>query len=491
MAHNTMKYTVAKGLFALAMFVALAFVCATPAFAATGSLKVLSEEGSHPYQAFKLFSCTVDSDNFILNVSTNGCMPADFYADAFMSSNAQEMAEEVSRQISGPQASAYAAALSKKVVAHREDGSTQEFKTGEDVALDTGVYMLISHDAQPILVTVGNDAVVVNEKSTLPSVSKEISSAPKSVTSTDNATFASLATTGVAQQLTFHVTGTLPSNYEAFDAYRYAFVDTPSKGIVVDPSSVVVSLIDELGKRTNLSQGYTVAYDQGILRVAFDDLKQCAPGATAGSKIELSYRATLDTKNAEFGFDKGNPNSVAIEYRRSPSYDELGTTKPSVTTAYSFALNMVKVDANNTQKTLSGARFDMFDEQGNLFATATTDEAGSINIVGIAPGTYQLKETAAPTGYQPLEKPITVVVKADADTRSLTASVTSDAAKLTNVDASKGTVSISVSNEQLPSGLFSKTGDIEMEALFGLALVAFIAGMTIIVIATRNKRIRN
>ena len=74
-------------------------------------------------------------------------MPADFYADAFASSNAQEMAEEVSRQISGPQASAYAAALSKKVVAHREDGSTQEFKTGEDVALDTGVYMLISHDA--------------------------------------------------------------------------------------------------------------------------------------------------------------------------------------------------------------------------------------------------------------------------------------------------------------------------------------------------------
>ena len=243
--------------------------------------------------------------------------------------------------------------------------------------------------------------------------------------------------------------------------------------------------------RTNLSQGYTVAYDQGILRVAFDDLKQCAPGATAGSKIELSYRAALDTKNAEFGFDEGNPNSVVIEYRRSPSYDELGTTKPSVTTAYSFALNMVKVDANNTQKTLSGARFDMFDEQGNLFATATTDEAGSINIVGIAPGMYQLKETAAPTGYQPLEKPITVVVKADADTRSLTASVTSDAAKLTNVDASKGTVSISVSNEQLPSGLFSKTGDIEMEALFGLALVAFIAGMTIIAIATRNKRIRN
>ena len=73
----------------------------------------------------------------------------------------------------------------------------------------------------------------------------------------------------------------------------------------------------------------------------------------------------------------------------------------------------------------------------------------------------------------------------------MTASVTSDAAKLTNVDASKGTVSISVSNEQLPSGLFSKTGDIEMEALFGLALVAFIAGMTIIAIATRNKRIRN
>ena len=492
MAQKAIKQSWLMGVFAFIAALALVCICATPAFAASGLLKVVPEEGSHSYQAYQLFACDVNADGSISNVSTDGCMPADFYADAFTSSRAQEMAEEVSHQINGPQASAYAAALSRIVVAHSEGAAVSEFETGVEVTLGTGVYMLISHDAQPILVTVGGGAaVVVNEKSTLPSVSKEVASAPKGALKANNLSYGLLATSGITQQMVFRVMGTLPSNYEAFDTYRYAFVDTPSKGIVIDPSTVLVSLIDDQGKQTMIPKGYTTTYEQGVLRVAFEDLKQSVPAATNGCKIMVTYSAALDTQKAELGFDQGNPNSVVIEYRRSPSYDELGTTKPSITTTFTFALSLVKVDASDAQKFLSGARFELKDSQGIVVATATTDESGYLSVVGIAPGKYQLVEKVAPSGYKALSKPIEVEISADTSTLSLTASVSSDAAKLVSVDAAQGTISLSMENEQIPPSIFPQTGDVALRVLFGFVLIALVAGVTIIVLAVRNKQRRD
>lgn len=491
MAQKAMKSSWLKGIFAIVASVVLVCVCATSAFAASGSLKVVAEEGSHSYQAYKLFACDVNADGTISNISTYGCMSEDFYADAFASSRPQEMAEEVSRQINGPGASAHAASLSRTVVAHGEGAAVREFQTGVEVTLDAGVYLLISHDAQPILVTIGGEAVVVNEKSTLPSVLKEVACVPTVGAFADSASFGQVAMAGASRQLVFRVTGTLPSNYEAFDTYRYAFVDTPGKGLVIDPSSLVVTLIDNQGQETTLSQGYTVSYDQGVFRVVFDDLKQSVPAAAYGSKVVLTYRATLDPKLADLGFNQGNPNSVSIEYRRSPSYEEIGTTKPSVTTTYSFALSLVKVDSADSQKLLSGARFELRDEQGICIAAAVTDEAGALRIAGIAPGKYQLKEIVPPSGYVVLSNPITVEISADAETRSLTASVASDAAKVVNVDAGGGEVSLSVANEQITTGIFSRTGDAATGVLLGLATVAIVAGVLIVALLPRRRHRRD
>lgn len=79
-----MKYRWLKSLAAFVAAIVLSFVCAAPAFAASGSLKVVSQEGTHSYQAYKLFACDVNADGSVSNVSTAGCMPADFYADALL-----------------------------------------------------------------------------------------------------------------------------------------------------------------------------------------------------------------------------------------------------------------------------------------------------------------------------------------------------------------------------------------------------------------------
>lgn len=485
-----MEYRRSKSLAAFAAAIVLSLVCAAPAFAASGSLKVVSQEGAHSYQAYKLFACDVDADGSVSNVSTAGCMPADFYADAFASSNAQEMAEEVSRQVNGPQASSYAAALSRQVVAHGGGAAVREFDTDAAVTLSAGVYLLVSHDAQPILATVGSSPVEVNEKSTLPSVSKEVASFARGDGSAAPASFGQSATAGFSQRLAYRVTGTLPSNYEAFESYCYAFVDAPGKGIVIDPASVAVSLIDDQGSEQVLSGGYAVSFDQGVLRVAFDDLKRSVPNAGRGSKIVLSYTAALDPDNASYGFEQGNPNSARIEYSRSPSYNEKGTSKPSSTKAYSFVLALTKVDAQDGRKLLPGASFELKDAQGNR-VSGVTDDAGCLRIAGVAPGKYQLAETAAPSGYSRLDRPIAVEVAADPDTLTLSAFATSDYAKVTQVDAGKGVMSISVQNSQRSSGILPGTGDVVAKASLALLVFAVVAGAAFAVVSARKSRRRD
>ena len=492
MAQKAMKSSWLKGVFAIVASVVLACVCATSAFAASGSLKVVTEEENHSYQAYKLFACDVNADDSISNVSTDGCMPADFYEDAFASSRPQEMAEEVSRQINGPQASAYAAALSRTVVAHSEGAVVREFQTGVEVALDSGVYLLVSHDAQPILVTIGGSAVVVNEKSTLPSVTKEVVSVSKGSPQIDSAAFGSLATTGIGKQMVFRVTGTLPSNYEAFDTYSYAIIDTPSEGIAIDPSSVIVYRVDVQGQRAPISEGYAVSCEQGVLRVAFENLKRSVPAAAHGDKIVLEYRAELDVEKAQLGYSQGNANSVVLEYRRSPSYNETATTKPSIAKAFTFALNLVKVDATDLQKTLSGACFELKDEQGAVIASGTTDDSGFLSLAGLAPGTYQLEETAAPAGYKVPTGPIKVEIGADAQELFLSASIASDFAKVVSVDADGGLISLSTDNERSIAGATVQTGDRTAGVLVGLAVVALASGLVaVLALLARRKRRRD
>lgn len=490
MAQKAMKSNWLKGVFAIVASVVLACACVTSAFAASGLLKVMAEEGNHSYQAYRLFTCDVDGDGSISNVSTDGCMPADFYEDAFTSSRPQEMAEEISRQINGPQASAYAAALSRTVVAHGEGAVAREFQTGVEVALDSGVYLLVSHDAQPILVTVGGSAVVVNEKSTLPSVTKEVASVSKGSPQVDSASFGSVATTGVGKQMAFRVTGTLPSNYEAFDTYSYAFIDTPGEGVAIDPSSVLVYRVDAQGQRVAISEGYAASYEQGVLRVAFEDLKHSVPAAAHGDKIVLEYRADLDVEKAQLGYSQGNANSAVLEYRRSPSFNETATTKPGIAKAFTFALNLVKVDAADPQKVLSGACFELKDEQGAVVASGTTDDLGFLGLAGLAPGVYRLKETAAPAGYKAPMSPIKVEIGADAQTLFLSASISSDFTKVVSVNADEGLISLSIGNEQAIAGATVQTGDRAMGAFVALVVVALVSGLAVVLALLARRKHR-
>lgn len=72
-------------------------------------------------------------------------------------------------------------------------------------------------------------------------------------------------------------------------------------------------------------------------------------------------------------------------------------------------IKIIKVDSEDTSKTLPGAEFKLYDSNHILIGTYTTDSNGEIIISGLKVGSYILEETKAPAGYKLPDNPVTPV----------------------------------------------------------------------------------
>lgn len=142
---------------------------------------------------------------------------------------------------------------------------------------------------------------------------------------------------------------------------------------------------------------------------------------SAATTVTVQYTAKLNS-NAIIA-STGNPNSYNVKYSRNPdnsseySYTPVGTPR-----VYTLRLDVTKVDATNTSKTLTGAQFCLnttasstgclaltgsagsyiYDSSVTTDTTTTldTDKNGKLSITGLDAGTYYLVETKAPSGYK-------------------------------------------------------------------------------------------
>ena len=62
-------------------------------------------------------------------------------------------------------------------------------------------------------------------------------------------------------------------------------------------------------------------------------------------------------------------------------------------------LDLIKTDATDKNTYLPGAKFEIYDSNGKLVGTYTTDEKGQIKVPGLASGKYYAVETIPPKGY--------------------------------------------------------------------------------------------
>lgn len=231
----------------------------------------------------------------------------------------------------------------------------------------------------------------------------------------------------------FHLIGSVP-DMSRYDTYKYIFHDTLSAGLTLNEDSIKVYVAsDKAGTDKAEITGWTKAVDGQSFTVSFTDLKTVS-GVSQGKYIIVEYTATLN-QNAVVGLN-GNPNEVYLEYSNKPDQSGSGDTGNTGKTpedkviVFTYELDTTKVDGQDNTKKLEGAEFKLHNadnkwaivnsenkvigwsdtEDGG--STLTSDANGLFKVIGLDDGTYYLKETKAPTGYNLLSKEITVVIKA-------------------------------------------------------------------------------
>ncbi|OUB02843.1 adhesin [Bacillus thuringiensis serovar shandongiensis] len=117
---------------------------------------------------------------------------------------------------------------------------------------------------------------------------------------------------------------------------------------------------------------------------------------------------TLKEVEAPKGYELSSSSvPVNVEANKVITVDVLNKKIPEKVTGQ---FEIVKVDANDKEKLLSDAEFEVY-KDGKKVDTLRTDKTGKVISQKLEPGKYTLKETKAPQGYKLLKEEIEVVVE--------------------------------------------------------------------------------
>ena len=256
---------------------------------------------------------------------------------------------------------------------------------------------------------------------------------------------------GIGDTVTYQLTSKVP-DMTGYTSYTFKFTDTLSKGLdLKEVLSVKVGNTTLTAKKSGANT-YALAYDKTnrILTVTLNDFYNSYK-EHVGETITVVYTATLN-KDAVIGMNP-NTNKAELEFSNKPGTDETGKSEPSIVNAHTFDFTIFKYylkdQKNQNDKTaLAGAEFELYkantegtaadtnakinivDETKGVYRQATPEEAnagftsakivsdadGKVLVKGLEAGTYYLRETKAPEGYNKLLSDIKVVIEANYDT---------------------------------------------------------------------------
>ena len=257
---------------------------------------------------------------------------------------------------------------------------------------------------------------------------------------------------GIGDTVTYQLTSKVP-DMTGYDSYTFKFSDTLSKGLdLKEVLSVKVGNTTLTTKKSGTNT-YALAYDQAkrTLTVTLNDFYTSYKNRT-GETITVVYTATLN-KDAVIGMNP-NTNKAVVEYSNDPTTGGTGTSEPSIVDVHTFDFTIYKYylkDQNNKddKTALANAEFELYkaneagdaadtnakinivDDGKGVYRQATPEEAkatdftsakivsdtdGKVLVKGLDAGTYYLRETKAPEGYNKLLSDIKVVIEANYDT---------------------------------------------------------------------------
>lgn len=412
-----------------------------------------------------------------------------------------------------------------------ENGATKQVTDSDGVAtfsdLDYGLYLLAKSelpstattDLVPFLVSVPmyiNNAWS-NTVHAYPKVRTEKIQPAKTAGAPADDAYVSAGDT-----IPFTITMTIPAEKAgagdtmAFESF--VITDTNAdKTLVVDTDSIVVELdsnpldkpaYDQENPPALTSGDYEVKYENGTLTITLTaaGLNEINNGMTAERDLTITYNATVAT---DVTFSSKITNSAVLTYDRGSGVVTSDTTTVNL---YTYGLDLTKtlsdaaddIGANIISFALytdeecteankipvvsgNGGYWVAAQEAGNpvVMYISSGENSGNLNLYGLEPGTYYLKELATQSGYTLLDSPITIVITAnetpDGDP-TMTATVNKATAQVEN-----GVVYLQVENTKNDGGFnLPQTGGAGTLLATAIGLGLLCAGVVLLV-AYRKK----
>lgn len=362
-------------------------------------------------------------------------------------------------------------------------------------AQSSGYYLFVTSNLEvtkpntgtsPIFAIVGGDPVVVTEKTSIPTINKEILNdryENKQGGYTAQQGWSKFADSQMGQEVSYKLTGSIADNYATYDSYAYKFTDTLSQGLTYDKESLEVYALNGQSYTQISPKSYTVnnpTEDNNTLTVSFNDkgLKSATAAKEsdtlnidANTYIVVFYKAKL---NSKANYDTaGNTNNVYLEYSNNPMAEGTGKSEIKSVTDHVFRLDVTKTDKGSGNvlkgeglqagfkvKVLEGDEGTLDNkwlgengeivDEGQAYEFMTRLNDGKVYIPGLDTGKYQITETTTPTGYNtvaPFEITVTPTYKITGELDTLT--VSSNNEEMTTIgDANGATMSLTIKNKK-------------------------------------------
>lgn len=299
--------------------------------------------------------------------------------------------------------------------------------------LDLGYYLVYPKGATEIL---DGNASICSLTSTVPTAEVNVKAGYPTIDKVADKT-----NVDVGEIVTFTVTGTVP-NTKGYIKYRYVLKDTMSAGLLFNENLANLKVVID-GNEIDPSR-YSLAIANNGFVLEFDMTKF---QAYVGKDVIVTYQAKVTEEAIKSTTTK---NRLTLEYSNNPkNAEEMVPTPPIEVPVYSSKVTVKKIDANNNETLLSGAKFVLTKNEGNKtlyyrainkdgnFITSTdttlvsvasnvevvewvedianatvlvTDANGNAVFNGMKNGTYYLVETEAPEGYNKLTEPVEIKV---------------------------------------------------------------------------------
>ena len=415
---------------ALSILIAMTLILAmsVPAFAAggagAGSITITNATVGQTYYVHKIFDATYEGTSVTYTIKstdeffddlfgTDGTTPNDYF-------EYHAATGVVTRKAGKTDAQLFAFLNTLVAGAGSVQSKDAETTTVEFTGLDTGYYVIsrTNGSTNGVTITTTKPDAKVHDKNSLPGGDLDKTS--------------DKLTANVGDTINFTVKFTATNYDDGEKVLSYTITDTltPTGWAAIDTSSIKVKVGGADISAWDLVSGSANGFEIKIPWVNDNAEKTFKYASTA--EVEITYSATVQEAAAEEKpADQVNKNTAELKWETTtgtkPGYDDDTDTEV-------YNLGFTKVDGTNPDKTLPGAVFALYrdsactepvyvkangaegvyivDKDSTASNSVVTPASGQVVIMGLAEGTYYLKETTAPAGYNLLTAPVEVTIAA-------------------------------------------------------------------------------